>query len=185
MKPLFTIHEGEYLVGSHIEKNYPNWHVWIPSKDKGIDFLVSNSDDSKTASIQVKFSKDYVIENKNPIFKKQIVCGGWWTLNKKKLYESQADFWVMVMHSYSKKNIQYIIIPSEELYRRQVKLHPKPKMIQTYLTVTEQKKCWETRGWNKQQFTRTLSNEIEEIDEARNFTEFLNNWGPLEGKLGL
>ena len=41
MKPLFTIHEGEFLVGSHIEKKFRDWNVWIPSKDKGIDFHTS------------------------------------------------------------------------------------------------------------------------------------------------
>ncbi len=40
MKPLFTIHAGEYLVGERIEKNFKEWNVWIPSKDTGIDLLV-------------------------------------------------------------------------------------------------------------------------------------------------
>ena len=62
MKPLFTIHAGEYLVGSYIEKKYSNWHLWVPSKDTGIDLLVTNKNNSKTSSIQVKFSKDYVPE---------------------------------------------------------------------------------------------------------------------------
>src|SRR5690554_1866372 len=45
MQPLFTIHAGEYLVGSHIEQHLrdPNGdkvNVWVPSKDTGIDLLV-------------------------------------------------------------------------------------------------------------------------------------------------
>jgi hypothetical protein len=35
MKPIFTVHAGEHLVGSKIEENYPNLRVWVPSKDRG------------------------------------------------------------------------------------------------------------------------------------------------------
>lgn len=28
MKPMFTVHIGEYLVGDHIERAYPHWNVW-------------------------------------------------------------------------------------------------------------------------------------------------------------
>ena len=48
MKPLFTIHAGEYLVGSYIEKHFKKYNVWIPSKDTGIDLLVTNSKNNKT-----------------------------------------------------------------------------------------------------------------------------------------
>ena len=188
MKPLFTIHEGEFLVGSHIEKKFRDWNVWIPSKDKGIDFLVSNSNNSKTVSIQVKFSRDYSMGNRNPIFRKQIVSGGWWVLNLNKLYDSTADFWVMVMHSYSRKGIQYVIISPNELYRRLVSIHRQtntnPDIIHTYLTVTKLETCWENRGLNQQQIAMILSNQIEEIDEDRNFSQYLNNWEPLKEKLG-
>lgn len=42
MKPIFSIHAGEYLVGSFIEETYKDYNVWIPSKDTGVDFLVTN-----------------------------------------------------------------------------------------------------------------------------------------------
>ena len=32
MRPLFTIHAGEFVVGEHIEQQFPKF-VWIPSKD--------------------------------------------------------------------------------------------------------------------------------------------------------
>ncbi len=69
MKPLFTIHAGEYLVGSHIENQFKDWRVWIPSKDTGIDLLVSNADNSKTASIQVKFQKTFWSHMENQIIR--------------------------------------------------------------------------------------------------------------------
>jgi hypothetical protein len=33
MKPIFTIHAGEYLVAAEIEKSLKNVTVWLPSKD--------------------------------------------------------------------------------------------------------------------------------------------------------
>lgn len=54
MKPLFTIHAGEYLVGSHVEREFNRRiNVWVPSTDTGIDLLLSNRDSTRTASVQV------------------------------------------------------------------------------------------------------------------------------------
>jgi 3D (Asp-Asp-Asp) domain-containing protein len=40
MKPLFTIHEGEFLVGDHINRKLGNkFDVWVPTKDSGVEFL--------------------------------------------------------------------------------------------------------------------------------------------------
>ena len=44
--------------------------------------------------------------------------------------------------------------------------------------------CWETRGLKKAQQRAILNNETNEIDKVRNFSKFLNNWEPLEKKLG-
>lgn len=57
MKSLFTIQAGEYLVGSYIESNFKNINVWMPSKDTGINLLLTNSNNSKTVSLQINFSK--------------------------------------------------------------------------------------------------------------------------------
>jgi hypothetical protein len=42
MKPLFTLHAGEFLVDTEIEWEFRRVNVWIPAKDTGIDLLVSN-----------------------------------------------------------------------------------------------------------------------------------------------
>jgi hypothetical protein len=57
MRPIFTIHAGEYLVATEIEKKFRDLRVWIPSKDIGIDLLVTDESQNKVASLQVKFSK--------------------------------------------------------------------------------------------------------------------------------
>lgn len=60
MRPIFTIHAGEYLVATEIERAFPHLQIWIPSKDTGVDLLVTDREQTKVASLQVKFSKDYL-----------------------------------------------------------------------------------------------------------------------------
>ena len=50
MRPIFTIHAGEYLVATEIEKKFRDLRVWIPSKDIGIDLLVTDERQNKVAS---------------------------------------------------------------------------------------------------------------------------------------
>ena len=57
MKPLFTVHAGEYLVGSYIEENFKNLNVWVPSKDTGIDLLVTDSENKYSAHYRSNFQK--------------------------------------------------------------------------------------------------------------------------------
>lgn len=53
MKPIFTIHAGEFLVGDHITRKYRGkYEVWIPATDTGIDLLVT----------QLKKRRDPVVE---------------------------------------------------------------------------------------------------------------------------
>ena len=38
MKPIFTIHEGEFLAGDHINRKLGHkYDVWVPTKDSGVD----------------------------------------------------------------------------------------------------------------------------------------------------
>jgi hypothetical protein len=59
MKPLFTIHAGEYLVGEYIERHFKQVNVWLPARDTGIDLLISDLLNRRVVSIQVKYSKDF------------------------------------------------------------------------------------------------------------------------------
>jgi len=189
MQPIFTIHAGEYLVGSHIEQKIRDesgnkFNVWIPSKDTGIDLLVTNHDNSKTASIQVKFSKDFLVTHGRAEYQDKLLSCGWWTLNRKKIQESPADFWVFVLHTFNEKNMQYVIITPNELSERLNALHPDVKSLQTYLWVTTNQKCWETRGLKKKETNSIVEDNYNGTDKKnRNFTDFLNNWKPMIEKL--
>ena len=118
MKPLFTVHAGEYRVGSHIEARYSRWNIWLPAKDTGVDQLVTNGRNKKNVSLQVKFSKDFTPTHRT-ILQGKLVAGGWWTLQEAKIQNSRADFWIFVLPSLTEHEI-----PSTTVLRS---LWPRPQ----------------------------------------------------------
>jgi hypothetical protein len=184
MKPLFTIHAGEYLVGSQIEAHYPKWNVWIPSKDTGIDLLVTNAATTKAVSLQVKFSKDFNPTHHPHFLRSKLKAGGWWTHQEKKIKGSTANFWVFVLPSFAEREISYIIIPPHVLLRRLKTIHTKgEKRIHSYFWVTKKSRtkksrCWEGRGLKNSDKKRIASNSFH--DKERDFTSFLNGWEQIE-----
>lgn len=181
MKPLFTVHVGEYLVGAYIERTFPRWKVWLPSKDTGVDLLVTDARNRKAVSLQVKFSKDYP-EYRSLLLQNRLLAGGWWSHDARKIQKSNADFWLFVLPSFVEKETSFIILPPVELLRRFKAIHGAAKeRIDSYLRVTKTKRCWEARG---------LPNADEELialdrftDENRDFTVFLNAWKQIEARL--
>ena len=178
MKPLFTVHGGEYLVGSHIEGRFKRVNVWIPSRDTGVDLLVSDHKSRRTVSLQVKFSKDFLVTHMKPQFQKSLRACGWWTINRDKLQASPADFWVFVLLGFDRRSKDYVIVPPKELLRRLKSIHGSQKAIQTYLWVTLGENCWETRGLKSEDQLRVAEGRYRE--QTRNFTKWLNNWSPVE-----
>ena len=126
MKPISSIHAGEYLVGTHIEENYKSFNVWLPSKDTGIDLLVTDKTNSKTVSLQVKFSKDFLGSLGNSLSEvvaTKVKSGGWWTFNPEKIRSSHADLWVLVLYRFSRRDYDLLVIEPRELLRRYEKLN--------------------------------------------------------------
>jgi len=179
MKPMFTVHVGEYLVGEHIERAYPRWKVWIPSRDTGVDLLVTDSTHRKAVSLQVKFSKDFNPSHASPILQSRLLAAGWWTHDLKKIHDSTADFWVFVLPSFVERRTSLIILPPVELLRRLKAIHDGGKArVHSYLRVTKTGKCWETRGLTN------ADQELVALDRYsspnRDFTKFLNAWKQVE-----
>lgn len=182
MKPLFTVHAGEYLVGSHIEAHYPKWNVWVPSKDAGIDLLVTNARNTKAVSLQVKFSKDFNPTHRPIFLQHKLMAAGWWTHQEKKIRDSRADFWVFVLPSFTEHETIFVIIDPNELLQRLRAIHSRTrKPIHSYLWVTKTGRCWEARG---------LTNPDQELiafdrftDKERDFTSFLNGWREIEKRM--
>jgi hypothetical protein len=36
MRPLFSVHAGEFLVGNEVERRFPDAILWLPAKDTGV-----------------------------------------------------------------------------------------------------------------------------------------------------
>jgi len=177
MKPLFTIHAGEYLVGSEIERRFRHVNLWVPSRDTGVDLLVSDRRNRRTVSLQVKFSKDFLVTHMGTVFQKNLRACGWWTIDQAKLRKSPADFWVFALHGFSKRTIDFVVVPPRELWRRLRAIHGPQKMIQSYLWVTENGQCWEARGLLRNDQVRI----VDGLYRSRNreFTTWLNSWDPV------
>jgi hypothetical protein len=182
MKPLFTVHAGEYLVGSHIEARYPRWNVWLPSKDTGVDLLVTNGRNTKTVSLQVKFSKDFTPTHLPILLQRKLVAAGWWTHQEAKIKDSCADLWVFALPSFTEHETSFIIITPRELIRRLRSIHVKAaKRIHSYLWITKSGRCWEARGLNNADHEMIAFDRF--TNDTRDFSQFLNAWGDLEKRL--
>ena len=179
MRPIFTVHAGEFLVGQHIEREFKK-NIWVPTKDTGVDLLVTNQKNTKTISLQVKFSKDFLSITKLP----EAVLEGlrsraWFTLDREKMRHSTADLWVFVLAAFTKRPPDYVVIKPSELFK---KLHAlggtSRKPLQTYISVTERKKCWLTRGLSNADYEAISKNRFENSD--RDLTAYLNDWDSIK-----
>jgi len=177
MKPLFTIHAGEYLVGALVEKRFKRLNVWIPLRDTGLDLLVSDRRNSRSISLQVKFSKDFLVTHMGPAFQKQLRACGWWTINREKLRASPADYWVFVVQGFASRTVDFVVIPRSKLWRKLSAIHGPAKRIQSYIWITEGKRCWETRGLNRSDQLLIAHGDYK--SPHRDLTPWLNNWRPL------
>jgi hypothetical protein len=177
MKSLFTIHGGEYLVGSYVEEHFKSVNVWVPSRDTGVDLLVSDRHNRRSLSLQVKFSKDFLVTHMGFEFQRNLRASGWWTIDRDKLRKSPANFWVFVLLGFAKRTTDFVIMPPKELLRRLRSIHGSPKTIQSYLSVTERERCWETRGLRREDQLRVADGNYRE--SRRDFSKWLNNWDPV------
>jgi hypothetical protein len=177
--PLFTIHAGECLVGNYIERHFRNrMNVWIPSKDTGIDLLVSDRRNRHTASLQVKFGKDFLPEMAADL-QGLLRVYSWFTINTDKLRTSQADFWVFVLSGFKRRSPDFVVVPTTELQSRLGQIHGlKKNKIQSYLCVAESNQCWEARDLtDRKKDERLIAAGKYEENPHRDFTKFLNDDG--------
>jgi hypothetical protein len=181
MKPIFTIHAGEYLVAAHIEQEYKKVKIWLPSKDTGIDLLLTNIDNSKATSLQVKFSKDFNVTHAKEQFRQRIKGSGWWSLTRDKIEKSTADFWVFVLYGVKQKSCDFVILKPKELLDIFDKTKRTDKSIQCYITVTENETAFETRGLTDKDMEQICSDKFK--DEIRDLSGYLNIWEPILEKL--
>ena len=172
MRTLFTVHAGEYLTASHIEQKL-KLPVWIPSKDKGIDLLVTNRANRRAISLQVKYGKDF-LPGKRPVIREAFRCISWFTLDTAKVDASPAELWVFVLHSFKHREPDFVVVRRGELRQRLRALHGWHGKIQSVLCTTETGGCWEGRG-REGALTRQLA-AGNDAEPRRDFTKYLNDW---------
>lgn len=180
MRPIFTVHAGEFLVGEYIEKKFPELNVWVPSKDTGVDLLVTNKlDSSKSVGIQVKMSRDYKPAHATDDFSRKLLAGGWMTLAHNKIENSSADYWVFILVSHERKmEPQYIIIPPDKLLDLLVTIHGKSKNYHFYPWVLDTGVALQGRGLLKKEKKELAAGSYKL--GARDLSEYLEDWSPLE-----
>src|SRR3972149_6764302 len=117
MKPLFTVHAGEFLAGEYIERTL-HLNVWVPAKDTGVDLLISDAKNKKVVSLQVKSSRDYFTRRDDKEWDKSLRAFGWWSLNGQKIRRASADYWVFVLIGFERRSTDFLIIKPGELLER-------------------------------------------------------------------
>lgn len=175
MKPIFTIHAGEYLAGSEIERQCPDWEIWIPSRDTGIDLLMRHKRTGKTKTIQVKFSKSFTEDFYSPEIGQYFNTQGWWALKKQKIEISKAEYWVFVLYSFHTTKNDFLIFTKKELISLFKKLGKWDKeIIQTYFWTLKNGTAFEGRGLKKRERTELIENPKK--FKNREITKHLNGW---------
>jgi hypothetical protein len=182
MRPIFTVHAGEYIVGNHIEARFPRFKVWVPSKDDGVDLLVTDCVGTKVASLQIKFSKDHLATGNEPNATRAIKSGGWWRFDLSKIEQSPADYWVLVLCNFTSRQYDFVVIQPNELAARYRAIAPGVEKIQSYFWVLQTNHCWETRGLGRADIARVCNGEFN--NNNRNFTDHLNKWPFMNAQHG-
>jgi hypothetical protein len=174
MKPLFTIHEGEFLVGDFINRKFGDkFDVWVPTKDSGVDLLVTRKRrQGKAVRLQVKFSRGFGISAE---LARHVIATSWFTLNPKKIRESPADVWVFVILTL-KHEEHFVLIPTSEL-RKRIPVGSR-SMWNLYLWVYEDGSCYEVRSLGKEEQLDTVHRGVR--DRRRDFSKFLQQWSLLD-----
>jgi len=189
MRPIFTIHAGEFIVGEYIEKRFGDTtNTWIPAKDTGIDLLVTSKNNKNSVSLQVKMSRDYSPEEKKNAFEEKFKACGWLTLKRKKIITSCADYWVICLISHHKRiSPQFLVIEPKSLLDRLEKTfkaahpsRPEPELFHFGPAVTNDLNpiALDTRSLLKGERRSLLSGSVKL--GPREYTDTLDNWNCIK-----
>jgi len=181
MKPLFTIHAGKFLVASYIEQQFRKYLVWVPSRDSGVDLLLTDLNCTAAVSVQVKFSRDFLATHMSDALRPGLKACGWFTLKRQKIAQSTAKLWIFVLYPFNQKEVDFVIIPPSALLDLLTSLHGQRTSFQSYMWVTKDKRCWEARGLSREEHLSISKGSYR--NSAREFTRYLNNWAPIHDAL--
>lgn len=174
MKPIFTIHEGEFLAGDHISRKLGHrYDVWVPTKDSGVDLLVTRKRRNGTAvGLQVKFSRSFDIHEE---LTRNVLATSWYTLDPRKIRQSRADLWVFVFMTLRHER-HFVLIPTAELRKR----IPRGcgRTWNLYLWAYADGSCYQVRDLSLEERLNAVHRGVQ--DKNRDFSQWLENWKLLE-----
>jgi hypothetical protein len=181
MRPMFTIHAGEFLVGQYIESNFRGKNVWVPTKDTGVDLLITNVDNTQTVTLQVKYSRDFlpVMKLEAAVFR-QLKSRTWFRIERDSLAKSPARYWVFVLLGFERHSCDYLIIEPKAMLGKLTAIHGESaldKVYQIYICVTDDGKAWLTRGLKASAYAAIANNDFDDVD--RDVSPHLNNWAAI------
>lgn len=180
MTPIFTVHAGEYLVGTHLERTFQNCRVWIPAKDSGVDLLLTDGSCSRAVPLQVKYSKDYADSSPADTTRRSITRATFITLKREKIVTSPARYWIIVLHSFTTKDPRFLVITPGELLKRIETHHGRRSNYILYFNVVSESKCWEMRAPRAEMRVALNSGTI---TRSRDFTDTLDNWSQIRHEI--
>jgi hypothetical protein len=174
MKPIFTVHEGEFLVGDYINRKFGNkYDVWVPTKDSGVDLLVTRKRVRRNSvKLQVKFSRSFDIHEQ---LTRDVFATSWYTLDPKKIRQSEADLWIFVSMTLRHERY-FVLIPTPEL-RRRISRGCGSKW-NLYLWTYADGSCYQVRDLNLEGRLNAVHRGVQ--DQYRDFSKWLDNWRRLD-----
>jgi hypothetical protein len=174
MKPIFTIHEGEFLVGDYINRRFgAKFNVWVPTKDIGVDLLVTRKrSGGRPVGLQVKFSRSFDIPEE---LTRDVLATSWYTLDPKKIRNSKAELWVFVFTTLRHEKY-FVLLPTSELRKRIPAKCRSPWNL--YLWAYSDGACYQVRGLNLEDRINALRRGVQE--RHRDFSKWFDNWRLLD-----
>jgi hypothetical protein len=179
MKPLFTVHAGEFIFAETVEKRHSQLRLWMPTKDTGVDFLVTDADGGNSVSVQVKMSRDYRPALSKSKFDSELTAAGWFVFNYSSLQNSSAYIWslLLVSHERTQKPI-FVNIRPQILLQCLISVHGVKKSYHLYPWVLRGNRCIEGRGMKQSDKANFLAGAFD--FKNRDLTEYLENWDFLK-----
>ena len=174
MKPIFTIHEGEFLVGDYINRRFGHkYNVWVPTKDSGVDLLVTRKGGKgRAVGLQVKFSRSFDIPKE---LTRHVLATSWYTLDPKKVRQSEADLWVFVFMTLRLERY-FVLLPTTEL-RKRIPRSSKSKW-NLYLWAYADGACYQVRDLNREGRLDAVRRGVK--DRSQDFSKWFENWSLLQ-----
>ncbi len=174
MKPILTIHEGEFLVGDYINRKLAyKYNVWVPTKDIGVDLLVTRKRNrGKPVGLQVKFSRSFDVHKE---LIRDVLATSWYTLDPKKVRQSQADLWVFVFMTLRHERY-FVLLPAAEL-RKRIPRRCGSKW-NLYLWAYTDGSCYQVRDLNLEGRLSAVHRGVQ--DQRQDFTKWFENWRLLD-----